>query len=337
MVRRMVSLISFGSVMRKSIPFLVLSVFIFLMDADALDKTKTADGVAYPQPEGRMIPDNDLPFVHRWLDALPGDVGRAKVWSIGCNKGPVPRWVKMLDDNKIDTTDYQYITNGLQGAEAVLLSVQNGRVQSLLFFYPNLSSTQVQRLLSPLAKWADKAKNSAAEFAVLKGDEELCGSLVGSHSFDVEVHQSVSAEQYFQGGGVTHHTENYFSGIAIGVSPVDWEIFHNKVPKAIADAMREGTLANGMTEYEASLAVDIKGKVVSTDGNSRTIEYVRSHEETVVVAPESSATVLPDASSIHDQMQAGILGSKKYTIVKEDVHLRATFVGGKLDSFVDIK
>lgn len=319
----------------------VIAACVSLAGADT-DRSKTADGVAFDPPESRIIQPDDLPFVRRWLDGQPGEVGQAKIWSIGAAKGPAVRWRKMLEDNQIKWDTFQYITDGMHGAEAVLIGAENGRVKSLCFFYPSLSPSKVKLELSPLAKIADKATATDDTFRILKGKTSIFGSLVGSHSFDVTTHRQLSLNEWAAGGGgddlgVSHHQESYFSGIQVEVSPIEWDIVHNHVSTEIAAGMRSGSLVPGMTEAEAELATGITGKVVSVSDGTTTVDYVRSHQVFVKEETQGGA-VLSSASDIHERIQeAALSGPSGFTYDAVDVHLQATFDDGKLASFIDAK
>ena len=230
----------------------------------------TADGAAYPDAGFCTLALN-LPVVHAALGGLPEAVGLRKVFSVKSADPVVKNWVAHLAANKIDAGDFDYVGPGVDyGAECVLLGVNDGRVDRLLFFFPRLTEEKAVSFTDPIHKVgvADPTSQSGHRFQV--NGVTLIDTPVGGHSTTVaHVDPSSTHQNYFvREPNVTYQSTEHPSGVLLRVAPVDWYLATHVLAAATAAAIRDGRPIKGMTPEQAVVALgDPEGR--STDESGR--------------------------------------------------------------------
>jgi hypothetical protein len=234
---------------------------------------KTADGEKYPNAEGRKV-DLKLPFVGRLLGGLPEEVSKTPIYSLKSNERVVQKWKRLLEQNQVNYSDYDYVTSGLYGAEATLIDVENGRVKALGYLFPHLTPMRVVELLNPIGKTSQKAEKTGNGFIATFHDIKFIGSLSGSHAWLEEgppppphaFHPGLDFNP--QSASMAKHS--YFSFISLSVAPIDWYVAHNHLEPQIVKAMLAGHLARGMKTTEAEMVFG-KATNESIDSDGRTV------------------------------------------------------------------
>jgi hypothetical protein len=214
----------------------------------------TADGAQYPEAEPRRV-EVDLPLVHKWLGGLPEEVTSTRIYSIDATVPIVKNWREKLVQHGIDDSDFQFITNGLAGSDTTLIGVSNGRVQRLGLFFPHLTPTRAQSILSPFEKTGTASKSGRNWFRISKAGIRFFGILAGTHkNYEATPHE---LKGWYFGASTSSgiKEDSYFSLITLGIHPVDWYVMHNKLSSEVSKAMLSGRLAKGMAEDEAILVL----------------------------------------------------------------------------------
>jgi hypothetical protein len=214
------------------------------------------DGLPYPDAEDRKI-NVTLPLIKNALGGLPEDVSKSRVFPIQSTLGEPTRWRRMLDEDKVDYTNYQYICANVATAEAALISIDHGRVIQIGLFYPTLTPAKAKSLIAPFGKAGTDAFASDTFFWVTVGTTRIKGALSGTHLYD-------------DGYGVMRP---YKCFITIGINPVDWYVLHSKVSDDISKAMLSEHLAKGMTEHQARLTLGEPESVVTDEQNERYLKW----------------------------------------------------------------
>ena len=204
---------------------------------------------------------------------LPEEVTTTRMYSIDANVPQVKKWREKLDKHGVDYSDFQYITNGLSGADVTLLSLDTGRIHRIGFFFPLLTAQKATALIGPFQKAGKTPKSGENWFLITKNNVRIIGVLRGSHPVFQSKTKEANGLQFGSSTSTGVSETHYPSFIDIGVHRLDWYVLHHNLNPSIAQAMLTGHLAKGMTEVEATAVLGKPDEVTTDDQGARRLYW----------------------------------------------------------------